>query len=99
MHRLSLFHILTQPRPQGVLDDFQNGGSSGEDPGTQQKSRDRFVHGGWKFIQNGGQDKEWEDLGTRSWDWWKTNKMAAKANSYGSDARLNKEAKSKKECM
>ena len=48
-----------QPRPQGLLlDDFQNGGSSGEDPGTQQKSRDRFVHGGWKFIQNGGQDKE-----------------------------------------
>ena len=30
----------------------------GEDPGTQQKSRDRFVHGEWKFIQNGGQDKE-----------------------------------------
>ena len=29
----------------------------------------------------------------------KTNKMAAKANSYGSDGRLNKEAKSKKECM
>ena len=25
--------------------------------------------------------------------------MAAKANSYGSDARLNNEAKSKKECM
>ena len=48
-----------QPRPQGLLlDDFQNGGSSVEDPGTQQKSRDRFVHGGWKFIQNGGQDKE-----------------------------------------
>ena len=48
-----------QPRPQGLLlDDFQNGGSSGEDPGTQQKSRDRFVHVGWKFIQNGGHDKE-----------------------------------------
>ena len=48
-----------QPRPQGLLlDDFQNGGSSAEDPGTQQKSRDRFVHGGWKFIQNGGQDKQ-----------------------------------------
>ena len=41
-----------------LLDDFQNGGSSVEDPGTQQKSRDQFVHGGWKFIQNGGQDKE-----------------------------------------
>ena len=58
---------LLQPRPQGpLLVDFQNGGSSGEDPGTQQKSRDRFVHGGWKFIQNGGQDKEGEDLGTMS---------------------------------
>ena len=65
----------------------------------KQKSRDQFVHGEWKFIQNGGQDKEWEDLGTRSWDWWKTNKMAAKANSYGSHARLNKEDKSNKECM
>ena len=89
-----------QPRPQGLLlDDFQNGGSSGEDPGIQQKSRDRLVYGGSQFIQNGGQDKEWEDLDTKSGDWWKTNKMAAKANSYGSDARLNKEAKSKKECM
>ena len=52
-------HGVSQPRPQGLLlDDFQNGGSSVEDPGTQQKSRDQFVHGGWKFIQNGGQDKE-----------------------------------------
>ena len=50
---------IEQPRPQGLLlDDFQNGGSSVEDPGTQQNSRDRFVHGEWKFIQNGGQDKE-----------------------------------------
>ena len=58
---------INQPRPQGLLlDDFQNGGSSGEDPGTQQKSRDQFVHGGWKFIQNGGQDIEGEDLGTMS---------------------------------
>ena len=49
----------TQPRPQGLLlDDFQDGGSSVEDPGTQQKSRDQFFHGEWKFIQNGGQDKE-----------------------------------------
>ena len=73
--------VSAQPRPPGLLlDDFQNGGSSVEDPGTQQNSRDRFVHGGWKFIHNGGQDKEWEDLGTRSCDWWKTNKMAAKAN-------------------
>ena len=43
--------VILQPRPQGLLlDDFQNGGSSVEDPGTQQKSRDQFVHGGWKFI-------------------------------------------------
>ena len=57
---------LDQPRPQGLLlDNFQNGGLSVEDPGTQQKSRDQFVHGGWKFIQNGGQDKELENLGTR----------------------------------
>ena len=90
--------MMTQPRPQGLLA-FQYGGGRREDPGTQQKSRDRFVHGEWKFIQNGGQDKEWEDLGTSSWDWWKANKMAAKVNSYGSDVRLNKEAKSKKECM
>ena len=41
-----------QPRPQGLLlDDFQNGGSSVEDPGTQQNSRDRFVHGGWKAAK------------------------------------------------
>ena len=29
----------------------------------------------------------------------KTNKMVAKANSYGLGGHLNKEAKSKKECM
>ena len=46
-----------QPRPHGLFA-FQNGGSRREDPGTQQKSRDRIVHGEWKFIQNGGQDKE-----------------------------------------
>ena len=76
-----------QPRPQGLLA-FQYGGGRRE--GTQQKSRDWFVHGEWKFIQNGGQDKDWEDLGTRSWDWRKTNKMAAKANA--------REAKNMKEC-
>ena len=69
---------IDQPRPQGLLA-FQYGGGGIEDPGTQQKSRDWFVLWEWKFIQNGGQDKEWEDLDTRSWDWWKTNKMAAKA--------------------
>ena len=52
-------------RPQGLLA-FQYGGGRGEDPTTQKKSRYRFVHGEWKFIQNGGQDRGWEDLGTRS---------------------------------
>ena len=42
-----------QPRPQGLLA-FQYGGGRREDPGTQQKSRDWFVLGEWKFIQNGG---------------------------------------------
>ena len=62
---------------QGLLA-FQYGGGRWEDPGTQQKSRDWFVHGEWKFIQNGGQDKEWEDLGTRSWDWWKNKQNGGK---------------------
>ena len=49
---------------------------------AQQKSSNWFVHGEWKFIQNGGQDKEWEDLGTKTWNWWKTKKKkAAKENS------------------
>ena len=52
------------PRPKGLLA-FQYGGGRTEDPDTQQKSRDRFVQEEWKFIQNGGQDKEREDLGTR----------------------------------
>ena len=46
-----------QPRPQSLLA-FQYGGGRREDPSTKQKSRDRFVHGERKFIQNGGQDKE-----------------------------------------
>ena len=65
----------SQPRPQGLLA-IQYGGGRREDPGTQQKSRDWFVHGEWKFIQNGGQAKEWEDLGTRSWDLVKNNRRA-----------------------
>ena len=32
-----------KPRPQGLLA-FQYGGGRREDPGTQQNSRDRFVH-------------------------------------------------------
>ena len=46
-----------QTGPQGLLA-FQYGDGRREDPATQQKSLDRFVHGEWKFIQNGGQDKE-----------------------------------------
>ena len=57
LEALGSFGGLIQPRPQGLLA-FQYGGGRREDPGTQQKSRDRFVHGEWKFIQNGGQDKE-----------------------------------------
>ena len=43
-----------QPRPQGLLA-FQYGGGRREDPGAQQKSRDRFVYGERKF---GGEDNE-----------------------------------------
>ena len=39
-----------QPRPQGLLA-FQNGGGSGEDPGTQQIT---CLQRGWRCIQNGG---------------------------------------------
>ena len=41
-----------QPRPQGRLV-FQYDGGRREDPGTQQRSRDQFVHGEKNFIQNG----------------------------------------------
>ena len=57
---------------------------------TQQKSRDWFVHWEWKFIQNGGQAKEWEDLGTRSWD-------LVKNKQNGGRGKL-KEAKNMNEC-
>ena len=40
-----------------------------------------------------------ERIWVRGLETGETNKMAAKANSYGSDACLHKEAKSKKECM
>ena len=48
--------VIPHPGAQGLLV-FQYGGCKREDPGTQQKSRDRFVHGEWKFIQNGGQTR------------------------------------------
>ena len=80
---------LSQPRPQGLLS-FQYGGGRRLDPGTQQKSREWFVHGEWKFIQKGGQAKEWEDLGTRSWD-------PVKNKQNGGRGKL-KEAKNMNEC-
>ena len=89
LHSEHFNHIWLQPRPQGLLA-FQYGGGRREDPGTQQKSRDWFVHGEWKFIQNGGQAKEWEDLGTRSWD-------LVKNKQNGGRGKL-KEAKNMNEC-
>ena len=63
-----------QPRPQGLLD-FQNGGSSGEDPGTQQIT---CLQRGWRCIQNGG----YREKGEKNWvrdAKVKINKMAEKA--------------------
>ena len=88
-HRPSVKKTFFQPRPQGLLA-FQYGGGRREDPGTQQKSREWFVHGEWKFIQNGGQAKEWEDLGTRSWH-------PVKNKQNGGRGKL-KEAKNMNEC-
>ena len=42
--------INCQPRPQGLLA-FQHGGGRREDPGTQQKSRDWFVHGSGNLFK------------------------------------------------
>ena len=62
----------SQPRPQGLLA-FQNGGGSGEDPGTQQIT---CLQRGWRCLQNGGEkgEKNWvRDAKV------KINKMAEKA--------------------
>ena len=48
-----------QPRPQGLLA-FQNGGGSGEDPGTQQIT---CLQRGWRCIQNGG----YGEKGEKNW--------------------------------
>ena len=54
-----------QPRPQGLLlDDFQNGGSTGEDPGTGWNHVVQNLQKSWRFLsrdilrkpkQNGGE--------------------------------------------
>ena len=52
-----------QPRPQGLLA-FQNGGGSGEDPGTQQITcLQRGWRDGWRCIQNGG----YGEKGEKNW--------------------------------
>ena len=64
----------SQPRPQGLLA-FQNGGGSGEDPGTQQIT---CLQRGWRCIQNGG----YGEKGEQNWvpdAKVKINKMAEKA--------------------
>jgi len=50
---------LLQTRPQGLLA-FQNGGGSGEDPGTQQIT---CLQRGWRCIQNGG----YREKGEKNW--------------------------------
>ena len=66
--------VWSQPRPQGPLA-FQNGGGSGEDPGTQQIT---CLQRGWRGIQNGG----YGEKGEKNWVQdakVKINKMAEKA--------------------
>jgi len=64
-----------QPRPQGLLA-FQNGGGSGEDPGTQQVT---CLQRGWTCIQNGGYGEKGETNWVRDVAKVKINKMAEKA--------------------
>ena len=65
-----------QPRPQGLLA-FQNGGGSGEDPGTQQITcLQRGTQRGWRCIQNGGYGEKGEKNWVRDA---KVKKMAEKA--------------------
>ena len=66
--------LLLQPRPQGLLA-FQNGGGSGEDPGTQQIT---CLQRGWRCIQNGGYGEKGEKNWVRDAKV-KINKMAEKA--------------------
>ena len=71
---INIIPSFTQPRPQGLLA-FQNGGGSGEDPGTQQIT---CLQRGWRCIQNGG----YAEKGEKNWvrdAKVKINKMAEKA--------------------
>ena len=68
-----LIFVLSQPRPQGLLA-FQNGGGSGEDPGTQQIT---CLQRGWRCIQNGGYGEKGEKNWVRDAKV-KINKMAEK---------------------
>ena len=71
---LPLLYACVQPRPQGLLA-FQNGGGSGEDPGTQQIT---CLQRGWRCIQNGGYREKGEKNCVRDAKV-KINKMAEKA--------------------
>ena len=55
----SYLQMFSQLRPQGLLA-FQNGGGSGEDPGTQQIT---CLQRGWRCIQNGG----YGEKGEKNW--------------------------------
>jgi len=66
--------IHTQPRSQGLLA-FQNGGGSGEDPGTQQIM---CLQRGWRCIENGSYGEKGEKNWVRDAKV-KANKMAEKA--------------------
>ena len=68
-------HVVQQPRPQGLLA-CQNGGDSGEDPGTQQIT---CLQRGWRCIQNGGYGEKGEKNWVRDVAKVKINKMAGKA--------------------
>ena len=57
--KVSMLQRRVQPRPQGLLA-FQNGGGSGEDPGTQQIT---CLQRGWRCIQNGG----YGEKGEKNW--------------------------------
>ena len=70
-----------QPRPQGLLA-FQNGGGSGEDPGTQQIT---CLQRGWRCIQNGGYgekgEKNWvRDAKVKINKWRKKLKFSSRKN-------------------
>ena len=71
---ISVVVVNLQPRPQGLLA-FQNGGGSGEDPGTKQIT---CLQRGWRCIQSGGYGEKDEKNWVRDAKV-KINKMAEKA--------------------